>query len=206
MFKEDIKEGQLNKYIMGSCYFPVFKQEKMIDNAYYIDGGFFDNSPVNMLLDKGYDKVYEIDLKAIGFKRRIKDKDKVITITPSRSLGAVFTFDKKKINYNIKLGYYDTIKVLKSLDGYKYIFKKVPNWYYKRALRSVNNNTISRMQNLFKAKDEKELILKALEYVMKLEKAEYTCIYRPFKEIRRINKYNKKTTGVWGFLKKINTI
>ena len=206
LFKEDIKEGQLNKYIMGSCYFPGFKQEKMIDNAYYIDGGFFDNSPVNMLLDRGYDKVYEIDLRAIGLKRKIKDRSKVITITPSRPLGAVFTFDKKRINYNIRLGYYDTIKVLKSLDGYKYIFKKIPDWYYKRALRNVSNNIITRMQKEFKTKNEKELILKALEYVMKFEKAEYTYIYKPFKEIRRINKSSKKTTGVWGFLKKLNTI
>lgn len=206
LFKEDIKEGQLNNYIMGSCYFPGFKQEKMIDDSYYLDGGFFDNSPVNMLLDKGYDIVYEVDLKAIGFKRKAKDKNKVITITPSRPLGAVFTFDKERINYNIKLGYYDTLKVLKSLDGYKYIFKKIPKWYYNRALRGINNNTLNKMQKLFRTKDSKELIIKALEYVLKEEKAEYTCIYRPFKEVRRINKSNKQTTGVWGFLKKINTI
>ena len=206
LFKEDIKRGQLNDYIMGSCYFPGFKQEKMLDNSYYLDGGFFDNSPVNMLIDKGYDKVYEIDLKAIGFKQKIKDKNKVITIKPSRPLGAVFMFDKERINYNIKLGYYDTIKVLKNLDGHRYIFKRVPSWYYKRSLRNVSTKMLNKLKKYFKTEDEKELVIKAVEYVMRHEKCEYTCIYKPFKEIKRINKSTSNTIGVWGFLKSIKTL
>lgn len=205
LFKDDIEEGQLNDYILGSCYLPVFKQEKMLDNSYYLDGGFFDNSPVNMLLDKGYDKVYEIDLKAMGFRQKIKDKNKVITIKPSRPLGAVLMFDKERINYNIKLGYYDTIKVLKGLDGYHFIFKKIPSWYYKRAIKRVSPKTINKMKKLFNTDDEKELVLKSLEYVMKRQKAEYTCIYKPFKEIRRIKKSDNNSTGVWEFIKNIKS-
>ena len=62
------------------------------------------------------------------------------------------------------------------------------------------------MQKLFKTKDAKELIIKALEYALKEEKAEYTCIYKPFKEIRRINKNGRKSIGVYAFLKKIKTL
>ena len=200
LFKEDIEQGKLNDYILGSCYFPIFKQEKMIDNSYYIDGGFYDNSPANMLLDKGYDKVYIIDLEAVGFKQKIKDKSRVVIIKPSKPIGGVFNLDSKRINYNIKLGYFDTLKVLKNLDGKKYIFKKKGNWFYKRLIRKVKSRKLKEMQLFFKTKDTKELIISALEYIMKKEQYEYTCIYNPLKVIKEVKKNKKNPIGVYKFI------
>ena len=124
LFKNDIKPSLLNEYIIASCYLPIFKMEKILDNKYYLDGGFYDNLPANALLKKGYDLVYAVNLDAIGIKRPYLDKSKVIEIKPSRNLGSILNVNKDKINKNIELGYYDTIKIIKKLDGYKYIFKK----------------------------------------------------------------------------------
>jgi len=43
VYKEDIKEGKLIEYLLASSYFPVFKQQKIVDGKNYIDGGVFDN-------------------------------------------------------------------------------------------------------------------------------------------------------------------
>ena len=43
---------KLNEYILASCNLPVFKMEKVIDNNFYIDGGFYDNNPINMFFNK----------------------------------------------------------------------------------------------------------------------------------------------------------
>ena len=98
LFKEDMKNGKLPEYILASCNLPVFKTEKLIDDKYYIDGGFYDNNPVNMLLNKGYDKVYSVDIQGLGFKKKAIDESKVIQIIPSRFLGSTLSVNKKRIN------------------------------------------------------------------------------------------------------------
>ena len=41
LFIEDIPNGKLHDYIVASSYLPVFKKEKIVDGAYYLDGGFY---------------------------------------------------------------------------------------------------------------------------------------------------------------------
>ena len=41
----------------------------------YIDGGFYDNLPLNLAIELGADEIIAVDLKAVGFKREIKDKN-----------------------------------------------------------------------------------------------------------------------------------
>lgn len=52
LFIEDIPRGKLIDYLMASSYLPVFKKEKM-DGSIFLDGGFYDNLPVNMIVKKG---------------------------------------------------------------------------------------------------------------------------------------------------------
>lgn len=199
-FKEDIPPGKFNEYVIASCYLPVFKMQKIIDETYYIDGGFYDNSPVNMLLDKGYNKVYAIDLSAVGIKRKVKDKNKVITIKPSRNLKSILNTNLNDIKYNIKLGYYDTIKVIKDLDGSKYIFKKINPWIYSWLIRKVNPKLRKEMELWFHTFNDKKLVIRALEYVMEKNKYEYTEIYNPIRLIKEI-KRGKRNYGVYRFIK-----
>ena len=201
LFKKDIPREKLNDYILASCYLPIFKMEKIIDNNYYLDGGFYDNIPANALLKKGYTKVYAIDLEAIGIKRPYLDKKRIIEIKPSRKLGSILNYNQDKINDNIKLGYYDTLKVVKHLDGYKYIFKVHGNWYYKYLLRSVSKKTLEEMQKFFRTKDNKKLVIKALEYVMLQENFSYFKVYSPYKVIRKIQ--HRKKYGVYRFINQL---
>ena len=52
-----MQKDKIKDYILASCYLPIFKKEKLIDDNYYLDGGFYDIGPVSMLLNKGYNKI-----------------------------------------------------------------------------------------------------------------------------------------------------
>jgi NTE family protein len=121
IFVDDIPEGKLIDYIMASANFPAFKLEKM-DNKIFLDGGFFDNLPVNMLLERGYDEVIAIRIMGMGRIRKIKKKDteKVIMITPSEDLGKTLEIDPERAAHNMKLGYFDAYRQLHKLKGKTY--------------------------------------------------------------------------------------
>jgi len=201
LFKDDMKKGKIPEYILASCNLPVFKTEKLIDNNYYIDGGFYDNNPINMLLNKGYDKIYSVEIQGIGFKQKANSSDKIISIKPSRFLGSTLSVNKSKINENIKLGYYDTLKILKNYDGYNFIFKKYNKLLYNTLARKVPKDLYKRVKRYFKAKDNKELIIKALEYTMIKEEVTYFNVYKLLKQIKFVKNETKNKHFVYDFVK-----
>lgn len=205
MFKNDIPKDKLNDYIIASCFLPIFKFEKLIDNNYYLDGGFHDYIPANALLEKGYDKVYVIDLEAIGIRRPYIDKRKIQVIRPSRKLGSILDFKKEDIRNNMKLGYFDTMRILKDFDGKKYLFKKRGLWYYELLLKHVSKKDRELMEKYFATKNAKRLIIKSLEFIMKKEKFEYYHVYKVTEVIKRI-KYIDKNYGVYKFVKQLKFI
>ena len=70
--KKDIKKEQLKDYLIASasCY-PAF-QKKKIGDATYIDGGLYDNLPINLAIAMGATEVIAVDLDEIGFKKKVK--------------------------------------------------------------------------------------------------------------------------------------
>ena len=206
LFKEDMKEGKMAEYILASCNLPVFKMEKVIDNNFYIDGGFYDNNPINMLLKKGYDKIYSVDIQGIGFKQKIIDEKKVIRIEPTRFLGSTLSVNKKKINENIKLGYFDTLKILKNYDGYNFIFKKHSNLLYNILASKVPNDLYKRVKRYFRAKNNKELIIKALEYTLIKEDLTYFNIYKVLKHIKYVKIETNNKHFVYEFVRSLKLL
>ena len=61
LFKEDIPKGKLKDYIMASARYPGLKMDPL-DGKTYLDGGIYDNCPVNLLTKKNYDKIIAIRL------------------------------------------------------------------------------------------------------------------------------------------------
>lgn len=203
IFKKDMVKGKVYEYVLASCHLPLFKKTKYIDGEYYLDGGFHDNNPVNMLLNNGYDKVYSIDVHGIGRTQKIIDETKVIIITPSRDLGSILNINKKKINENIKLGYYDTLKVLKKLDGYNFIFKRKSNLLYNILVSHISLKERNKLMNYFKVDNNKDLVIKAIEYVMRKEDISYYNIYSSFKIIKLIKKEYMKDNFIYEFINKL---
>ena len=97
LFKEDMKPDKIKDYILASSFLPFFKKEKLIDDNYYLDGGFYDLGPVNMLLNKGYEKVYLVKVHGIGITRNYPDNANVIVIESKRNLGGVIDLNPGRI-------------------------------------------------------------------------------------------------------------
>ncbi len=123
--KENTDEKDIIDYIVasGSAY-PALDIKKVKDKP-FVDGGYFDNLPINFAIDLGADEIIAVDLQAIGLKRETKDKNiKITLIKPSADLGSFLVFDKDINRRNFNLGYNDTMKVFNKLDGNNYTFKK----------------------------------------------------------------------------------
>lgn len=204
IFKEEMAKEKVDDYILASCYLPIFKMEKKIDEHYYLDGGFYDNTPVNILIEKGYKKIYVVELNPlINRKRKLKKEIEIIKITPKRSLGGALIYDNKTLIENIKMGYYDALKVVKKLDGYHYCFKRKKEGLYRFLTRKVNQKTLNKVMGFFHAKNEKETVIKALEYVMKREEIDYYQIYRPLKMLKKLQKETNQKHFVYNFIKQL---
>lgn len=121
--KKDMDPKLLTSYLMASasCY-PAF-QKKAIGNNLYIDGGYFDNLPINLAISLGADYVIAVDLKAPGIKMKAKKKVKTIVISPNNKLSNFLKFDHEGTVKNIKYGYNDTMKAFNKYYGKKYTFK-----------------------------------------------------------------------------------
>ena len=123
--KENTDEKDIIDYIVasGSAY-PALDIKKVKDKP-FVDGGYFDNLPINFAIDLGADEIIAVDLQAIGLKRETKDKNiKINLIKPSTDLGNFLVFDKDMNRRNFNLGYNDTMKAFNKLDGNNYTFKK----------------------------------------------------------------------------------
>lgn len=179
IYKEDMKKGLLTEYVLSSAYLPFFKLEKIIDNKYYLDGGFYLECPVKLFLNKGYDEEYVVRLwhnKKIEYE---KDKNtKLHIITPREDLGSIVLFDNDIAEYRMNLGYYDTLKYLDNLDGNKYYFKHNTDEYYNNLFDTKTYKKILEMYNNSRVpKNNKDFIFKILEQAMQELKYERFKIY-----------------------------
>lgn len=205
IFKNDMHPEKLKDYILASCYLPLFKMEKKVDEHYYLDGGFYDNTPINMLIEKGYKKIYVVELNPfLNINRKPKNKEvEIIKITPKRSLGGSLIYDNEDLKENIKMGYYDTLRAVKNLDGYHYCFKNRPDFFYDFLTRKVNKRLRKRIFGFFRAKTNKEVVIKAMEYWMEKENMDYYKVYKPYKMLKQLKKLSKNKHFVSKFLRQV---
>lgn len=173
LIKKNLKDEYIKDYIIASaaCY-PAFKMKK-INNYQYIDGGYFDNLPINLAIDLGADKIIAVDLKAIGIKRKIKDTKKdIIEIKPKNKIGSFLEFNPELAKRNIKFGYNDTMKVYGKLKGG--IFTFYPK-VYDFVINSIQNK-YSTILKKFKINDT-STILSVLENAGKIFELDESKIY-----------------------------
>lgn len=198
--KKEIPYGQVKDYMMASatCY-PVFKK-KEIESATFIDGGIYDNLPINLAIDMGADDIIAVDLKAVGIKQKVKDTHTHITvIAPKNKLNSFLVFDSKASHRAIHLGYNDAMKVFHKLEGNLFTFKKgslEDNYmrYQKRFMvlihmifhskqdKTLMDNllSISAFNKIFKKasiKENQKLFLKTIEHIGTVFEMDETRIY-----------------------------
>lgn len=123
---EDIPNGRLGDYLLASCSLPGF-QSHYIDDKMFLDGAFYDNLPLNLIASTGCKKIIAIEIKGSGRRSKINDPSvEVIHIAPSDDTGGILEFDQEVANRNILMGYYDTMRVFRSLRGHRYYLDDCP--------------------------------------------------------------------------------
>ncbi len=112
--------GSVKDMLLASAYFLAFKNEKL-GGKRYMDGGGFNNVPLNVLLDKGYEDVIVIRIYGWGYDSekdtKIPEGTNVYHIAPRQDLGGILEFDKKQSRKNMTLGYFDAKRFLYGLAG-----------------------------------------------------------------------------------------
>ena len=149
MFACDIPKGKIVDYIMASSNLPVFKRV-VIDDKKYLDGGAFDNCPVHMLEKKGFKNVIVIRahkrLKIRGYKGILKRGNITMhMISPIDSMPSILNFDSDNLNNLLKLGYFDALKYIKGLDGYRYYFNNVTDDEVENILYNISIQDMTNM-------------------------------------------------------------
>lgn len=136
----NVPEGMIGDVLLASSYFPGFHNEK-IGGKTYMDGGSVNNVPTNVLADRGYKDIIVVRIFGIGVDReKLFDLPKDVTIyrvEPRKNLGGILEFDSDRIKRNMKLGYYDGMRMIYGLEGRKYyIYMPYTEAYYFDKLMS----------------------------------------------------------------------
>lgn len=139
---KSLPEGDIPDALLASAYFMAFKNEKL-GGKRFIDGGGFNNVPINVLVDQGYQDIIVMRIYGLGF-----DTEKVVEIpegvtishiAPRQELCGTLEFDKKKAKRNMLLGYYDAMRLLYGLVGRVYYFDAPQSeaYYFDKMMSEV---------------------------------------------------------------------
>ena len=123
MTAEDIPEGLMPQFVAASANHLAFTPIE-IGEAYYTDGGIYDNMPVKLMEGLGYTRFLCIRTNVTEPKKRWSDKANVVYITPSEEMGNCALFSKDKINDLIALGERDALNFIRSTVGMPGITEK----------------------------------------------------------------------------------
>ena len=123
---EDMLKDGINTLLCSASCFPVFPIAKL-NNKHYVDGGYSDNLPINIVLKYNPNNIYIIDLDYNITHQSYKNLPNTIYIYPKENIGSFLNFDTDQIQKNITLGYNDVYKYYKKYLGYKYTFIKYNN-------------------------------------------------------------------------------
>lgn len=123
---KNLSEGEINDYLIASASLPVFKQEKLQGKT-FLDGGMVNNVPIDMLLKRGYKNIIVVRIFGIGLERKVKIPEdvQVLEISPRVELGNILEFDRRKTQRNMKIGYFDAMRLLKRLEGKIYYLSEI---------------------------------------------------------------------------------
>ena len=150
IYIEEIPEGRLIDYLLASSNLPTFKQEKR-NGKYFLDGGFYDNLPVDMLIDKGYENIIVIRTQGPGIIRDVRNKKdiNIIYIEPEEDLGNMLDFDNSLARRNLKLGYLDAKKIFnENIRGHNYYIKINRDYdYFLNLLMNIPEDSIKRISD-----------------------------------------------------------
>jgi len=120
--KEMMKENGRDWLIASASAYPAFPV-KVINGEEYVDGGYFDNLPIDYALRKGADDVTAIDLSMEPIHPQYIGRDHIHYIFPHEEMYNFLDFDQEKLQHAQVIGHHDAFKAFHIYEGWKYTFK-----------------------------------------------------------------------------------
>lgn len=112
----------ISDLLLASAYiFPLFKNEKL-HGKMFVDGGVINNVPLGSLVERGYKDIIMLRIFGVGRERKVKiPEDTVIySVEPRVDLGNIIDFAPEKSQLNMRIGYYDAMRMIYGLSGLIY--------------------------------------------------------------------------------------
>lgn len=109
-------------FLLASAYiFPLFKNEKL-HGKMFVDGGIINNVPLDPLINRGYKDIIMLRIFGVGRERKVKipEDTTILSIEPRVDLGNIIEFDADKSRRNMRVGYYDAMRMIYGLSGVIY--------------------------------------------------------------------------------------
>ncbi len=132
---DQMKPGSLADWVIASAScFPIFPA-RHIDGQRYIDGGYYDNLPVDMALADGMDEVVAVELHPDYTHPEYARMPWLTTILPLHSLGGFLDFNPELLRRSRLLGYHDAMKRWGRLEGFLYTFRRTGDLEAARTAR-----------------------------------------------------------------------
>ena len=122
---EEMEAGSLHDWLMASAScFPIFPM-KQVGGDRYIDGGFCDNTPVEMAVRSGARDIIAIDIGKHRSHTQYDRRPNITYIRTSQPLGGLLTLDSALSARNRVLGYNDVMRAFGRMRGVAYSFDAV---------------------------------------------------------------------------------
>lgn len=141
LWTEDIPQGRFHDFVHASASCFPLSHKKEIDGKSYIDGGYNDNLPIAMTIQRGANDIYAIYLDAPGSldKKNIKkarSEANLKIISTNHDLGSFLHFSPDVSIRNLKLGYRAGRRAIGAETGVDYSFE--PGAFSKAMLPAVD--------------------------------------------------------------------
>ncbi|QIL46135.1 patatin-like phospholipase family protein [Vagococcus coleopterorum] len=186
---KETAKGEFGQWLLASSsFFPAMEAAK-INGGLYVDGGYRNNIPLDVALNNGATEGIIVNVKGPGMTKNttVPDNFPLRTIESNWNLGTVLLFDGARSEFNIQLGYLETLKSYGKYIGHWYTLaheitdSEVKEWQAKcreamlESADLLNNvgdkeikSLVSKIRNLYNDRMTEELSgLYLLEYVAK---------------------------------------
>lgn len=148
LFVEDIPQGELIDYLLASSKFPGVSRIGP-EGEHFLDGGVYDNAPVNVLKKRGYNCLVVVDISSIkGYAHEQNFScTQVVYIRPYEpdELGAAFDFSPEMIEKRMMMGYLDAKKSFGKYAGSIYYFKPIT---FKSMIKRYGCDAVAELERL----------------------------------------------------------
>ncbi len=150
--KEEFYDNGLDYLMCTSACFPALPIYEF-DKGSFIDGGYYDNLPFDLALNKGAENFILVDLEINFTHKHLLKYPAVKYIYPKENIGSILNFERSLLDRNMTLGYHDGLKAYGKLYGHKYTFKKdfkgtFKNFIYNTMLKCEANSILdTRLKN-----------------------------------------------------------